>query len=213
MTIKTKPSIKELIGKTIHSATQEYALELPARIIVAFRMKSHLKDTDPSTGKPFASFYAWLMAPPPPGVGLSSSKYMDASDIVKQLTRNRDSAPDGKDRDLLNAVIEDLTKGIGASRGKGGRPNKDNPQSTLTVSARRQGKSDSLAARLAESADPEIRKAWNGYLDGRHKSVTAAAIACGMIEDANAPLKRLKENWNKATAAERAEFLEFIKDE
>jgi hypothetical protein len=51
-----------------------------------------------------------------------------------------------------------------------------------------------------------VHAVWQDYLAGRHRSVTAAAIACGMIADANAPLARLKQNWKRATAAERRAF-------
>jgi hypothetical protein len=66
---------------------------------------------------------------------------------------------------------------------------------------------------MAESADPKVRAAWDDYLAGKYRSVTAAAVACGMIDDANAPLARLKQNWRKASKAERRAFREFIRDE
>jgi hypothetical protein len=215
---KELPSLKALIGKAISSAQQEMVLTLPNRLMLAFTARAHEKDIDPESGQPFTSFYRWLWVNPPPGCGLCSSEYLDAEDIIRQLERSRDRQAE-EDRAGINALIEDLVKGNGASKGKGGRPKKGNSEnlsSTAHVNGRgaaRSKKTSTIAARLAESADPKVRAAWEGHVSGKYRSVTAAAIACGMIEDANAPLARLKQNWKKASKKERQAFLDWIKEE
>jgi hypothetical protein len=211
-------NLKTLISKAFFSAQQEMILTLPDRLLIAFRSKSHQRDTDPETGKPFISFYRWLMTPPPPGCGLGTSQYMDAGDIIYHLEKCRMRVPQG-DRGPLNDLIEELVKGYGAVKPRGGdrRSGKIKNQSVSTYglngSKRSKGGASpaGLAARLAESTDPKIRKEWKAYLEGKHGSVTRAAIACGMIEDANAPLNRLKQNWRKASAKERLAFLRFVR--
>jgi hypothetical protein len=204
-------TLKDLITKSIYSAQQEMVLTLPQRLLMAFRSGDHQKYKDPETEKPFTSFYRWLMMPPPPGCGLASSRYMDAGDIIYQLQKCRERMPEA-DRGPLNDLIEEMVKGYGAAK-SAGRPAKKiavlPPQ--FNGHSRKQSKqADTLAARLAESADPKIRKEWKAYLEGKHGSVTRAAIACGIMEDANAPLNRLKQNWRKASASERRAFLKFI---
>src|SRR5262245_15337256 len=121
--------------------------------------------------------------------------------------------------DSLDALITDLAGGHGASQGKGGRPKKVEGENRARASAVN-GKSArrvtystrSLAARLAESANPKVRAAWQGYLNGRHKTVHAAAVACGLRADGHNPLVRLKQYWRKASKAERRAFLKFIEE-
>jgi hypothetical protein len=207
-------TLKDLITKSIYSAQQEMVLTLPQRLLMAFRSDIHQKYTDPETDKPFASFYLWLMTPPPPGCGLASSRYMDAGDIIYQLQKCRERVPEAE-RGPLNDLIKELVKGYEAAK-PAGRPKKVKEIGVAPPRLNGNGRhgrtksADTLAARLAESTDPKIRREWKAYLEGKHGSVTRAAIACGMIEDANAPLNRLKQNWRKASATERRQFLKFI---
>jgi len=208
--------LKELIIKALSSAQQEMVLTLPSRLLMAFEGKLHERELDPQTAAPFASFYRWLWV-----IGLQGSAYLDAQDIIRQLQRNRERMPEGS-RSLINELIEDLVKGHGAAQPRGGdrrskksRENQSGSTPALNGAIRKHASKSpaSLAARMAESADPQIHAAWEDHLAGRHRTVTAAAIACGMIADANAPLARLKQNWKRATAAERRAFLKFISEE
>jgi hypothetical protein len=207
------PTLKDLITKSIFATEQEMVLTLPQRLLTAFRLKLHQKYKDPQTDKPFTSFYRWLMTSPPPGCGLAGS-YMDAGVIIYQMQKSRERMPEEK-RGLVNALIEELIKGFGAAR-PAGRPKKRQdkigavPHQLNGKGRHGSNRVDTLAARLAESTDPKIRKEWKAFLEGKHGSVTRAAIAAGMIEDANAPIKRLKQNWFRASATERREFLKFI---
>jgi hypothetical protein len=214
----TLPGLKTQIGKALARAQQEMMLTLPGQLALAFRQKVYERDIDPQTGKPFTSFYRWLWLAPPAGCGLCGSPYLDVEDIIRVMEKVRDGRhPD--DRANLNALIEDLVLGHGASKGKGGRPKKEtteNLMSTHQVNGRGGSRSrspSSLAARMAESNDPKVQAAWHDYLAGKYRSVTAAAIACGMIEDANAPLARLRQYWRKASPAERRTFLKEVREE
>jgi hypothetical protein len=65
-----------------------------------------------------------------------------------------------------------------------------------------------LSVRLAQ----EHPKYYEAYLRGDYRSVTAAAIAAGLLKN-DVNLRRLKSAWRKATAPEREQFLEWIKTE
>jgi hypothetical protein len=213
MSDKKLPGLKELVGKALSAAEQEMMLTLPGFLMTAFAGKVYERDTDPRTGKPFASLYRWLWVMPPPGIGLCNHPYLGAEEIIHIMRRIHDGRP-ADDRADIAALIDDLVKGHGEKK-RPGRKKKEseNCGSTPAINGtvRHASKSpSSLAARMAESADPRIRAAWQGHLAGEYRSVTAAALACGMIEDANAPLARLKQNWRKASAAERRAFRDFI---
>ena len=72
---------------------------------------------------------------------------------------------------------------------------------------------DVLATRLAESTDPRVHAAWEGFLKGQHKTAHAAAVACGLVQSGHDPLVRLKQYWRKATKAARAAFLRWLETE
>ena len=123
----------------------------------------------------------------------------------------------------LAGLIEDLTAGHNASHGKGGgtgsNQHKKKDSSPVSVNGaaevppRTQSRSPgTLAARMIESTDSRVRAAWKDYLAGKHKTVTAAAIACGMAKFGHDPLVRLKQYWKKASAEARQEFLRWIEE-
>ena len=209
--MKKGMGLKELIAKALASGQQEMMLTLPERLLMAYEGKVHERYLDPQTKEPFASFYRWLWASPPPGCGLCGCAYLDAQDIIRLLERARERRPPGS-RGTLNALIEDLVKGHGAAqkpgRKKQGEAKNGGSTPAINGTVRKQASKSpaSLAARMAESTDPKVRAAWEDYVEGRHRSVTRAAIVCGLIEDANAPLPRLKQYWRKASAAERRAF-------
>jgi hypothetical protein len=216
VTAKKQPDLKELIGKTLQSAQQDMMLTLPDRLLLAFSKKLYQKDRD-ADGKPFASFYRWLWTMPPAGVGLQSYPHIDVPIIIKMLEQTRDRKPLAS-RTTINALISDLTSGYGASRGKGGRPKKEekNRNGAVAVngvsSRKKSSSSTALAARLAESDDPKVKRAWEEHLAGK-RSVTGAAIACGLIKDNHTPLSRLKQYWRNATPQEREMFLEWARQD
>ena len=118
-----------------------------------------------------------------PACGLRTTRHIDIEVIIAVLTKDLQLSPrkrsDGED---LAAMVEDLARGHGPSRGKGGRPRKDraeNPVRTNGVNGtppRTTSRSSATrAARMAESRDPHVRAAWKGYLTGSYKSVTAGA--------------------------------------
>jgi|SRR5262245_24673672 len=185
--MKDKPTLKKLINDSILDEMHDKRV-LQERILKAFDRQDHTRDIDPDTNKPFTSFYRWLMVPPPPGVGLASSPYVRIESIIGDFMASRDRLPE-KYRKTINALIEDLTKGHGAKKEAGGngsnqhkRVNSNRIGTNPVALSKRRGsgvrKAETLAARLAESTEPKVRKAWEGYLEGNHKSVTAAAISC-----------------------------------
>jgi hypothetical protein len=80
--------------------------------------------------------------------------------------------------------------------------------STLRI-AIRTGRNNSrtvLSIRLAQ----EYPKYYEGYLRGDYKSITASAIAAGLIKN-NVNLRRAKSAFRKMTASQRKEFLDWIR--
>ena len=67
----------DLIHKAISKGTQEWILTLPHWLIDAFKTKHHKKFIDPTTKRPFASFYHYFMGRYPPGCGLGDSEACD----------------------------------------------------------------------------------------------------------------------------------------
>jgi len=90
-----------------------------------------------------------------------------------QRWASRDRLPE-KYRTTINALIEDLTKGHGAKKPTGGdrrsekaKENQSGGTTGLitngTATRTQSKKAETLAARLAESTEPKVRKAWEGY--------------------------------------------------
>ena len=225
MTAIAKPNLKELIVDSLRRSEQEFDITLPQRLLLAFRKREHERYTDPDTGEPFATFCKWLLAPPPPGCGLAGRRYLKLPTILQHLREIRSGESDPKARDVMGELIEDLAQGQAEKKGKGGgngsnqhKKVESNRGGTAPVAqGGRHGETNKVKTLQARMADPTapatVRREWNGYLEGRHKTVTAAAVAAGLVKDSNNPLKRLKENWKKASAKDRKAFLEFLRGE
>jgi len=214
--VERPKTLKELIGKTLHSAQQEMVLTLPNRLMNAFYNKVHERDIDPGTGHPFTSFYRWLWLMPPDGCGLSGSQYLDLDDIVKQLDKSRLRLPESE-RGPVDALITDLVTGAGAKqqagrkkKGEEGNGMINHPISNGTRGKEKSRSPTTLAARLAESKDPAHQAAWQGYLAGEYSSITAAAIACRLIKTSNIVLINLKHYWRRASIEERQTFVDWM---
>jgi hypothetical protein len=76
--------------------------------------------------------------------------------------------------------------------GKGGRPKNGTPNKTLSAPTGFRKRSTSSAAVLASRLQQEHPTYYQGYLDGEHNSITAAAEAAGLVPHGHDPLKRLK---------------------
>jgi hypothetical protein len=89
---------------------------------------------------------------------------MDAGDIIYHLQKCRERMPE-KERGQLNALIEELVKGYGAAKPRGGdrRSEKANGNQSVSTYGLKRSKGGAspvgLAARLAESSDEGL-KAW-----------------------------------------------------
>ncbi len=133
------------------------------------------------------------------GMGCDSSYYALSYEDLMELCR--------RFKRVYGVLAENAPKG--KRGGNGNNQHKKKQELIGTDQFPRGGtctnRSAVLSAKLAEH-HPEVMAA---FLAGEHKTVYAAAKAAGLVKDANAPLDRLKQNWKKATAAERAEFRRF----
>lgn len=171
---------------------------LPQLLGVVVENKVWKKRVRPD-GRPFGSLAEYLLAHHPFGAGCESHRnaltYAQLMELCADFPKVRDilarEAPKGKrggDR-KSESSRSDHAEVLPLDRHGG---------NTVPV----------LSARLAQE-HPEV---WGAYLNGEYQTVTAAAIAAGLITNSNAPLKRLKENWRRASKAERKAFLEFIRE-
>lgn len=149
-------------------------------------------------GTPFRDIGEFLTTHFPHGTGVGQDKNclnyaqvmelcQDYPSVVDVLAKNAPKGKPGrkKEGDIIAAVPPQLDRRSGTH--------------TTPV----------LQAKLAEH-HPQV---WSDFLAGKHKTVNAAAVAAGLVKDSNNPLKRLKENWKKASAKDRKAFLEFLRGE
>jgi hypothetical protein len=121
------------------------------------------------------------------GSGRSSINYEDALKLTEG------------EPDVHRALLEN------APRDGKGRPTKKMGVDThFAAGGNRNKAAMTLSVRLAQEK-PEF---YEGYINGKYRSITAAATAAGLIRsDSN--LRRAKSAFRKMTAEERAEFLKW----
>ena len=94
-----------------------------------------------------------------------------------------------------------------AGRGKGGDVNLYN----IKNAPAKAGTSREYLLRRLQKESP---KEYQGWLNGEHKSVHAAAVAAGIVKsNGHDPLMRLKSNWRKASKRQRTAFLKWIESD
>lgn len=130
-----------------------------------------------------------MSTPPHPTYGQLMELCKDFPTVVDALAKNAPKGKRGGDRRSERA--------------------KDNQASARTLDRKGGSAAPVLQAKLAERF-PEV---WADFLAGKFRSVRAAAEKAGLVKPGHDPLARLKSNWKKATAKQRAEFLKFIEAE
>lgn len=179
----------------IHRTGEEIKNDFPNLLRTAIETEAwkHFKDNE---GKPFENLVVWLQYTFPNGAGLGHGRNAITYKEALALTEGHAE------------VHRILAKH--APKGKAGRK-KQNGDRTVAILDRHTGHMHKpvLVARLAQDF-PDVYEA---YLRGEYRSVRAAAEAAGLVKPGNDPMARLKSNWNKATASQRKEFLEWIKSE
>jgi hypothetical protein len=210
--MKKPRDIKVLVGEDLDKANQGSYHALPKSLIMAFEAASHTKDIDPATMQPYTSFHRWLWVMPPAGCGLCSYSDINLEAIIHILWRCRRNLT-AKARAPVDALIEDLKAGIAPTHAEAAVPlakpgGSRGPEQADVVSLTRHGNGAAyLSARIARDR-PDVLARMKA---GEFKSVRAAAVAAGIVR-AKTPLDALHAAWRKATAAQRRQFLEAVRE-
>ena len=192
LTVKGCESVRDHLFDRVHRTGEEIKNDFPNSLRWAIKNQVWKRFRN-SQGKPFKDLVSWLHHAFPNGVSMGAGRYAITYEEALKLTEGCS--------DVHRVLAENAPKGTPGRKGNGlvDRPILD----------RRQGRSGSrcvLSVRLAQ----EKKKFYEAYLSGNYRSVTAAAIAAGLIKgDGN--MRRLKSAYRKSTAQERKEFKKWMK--
>lgn len=192
LTEKNYEAIRDHIFDRIHKTGEEIKNEFPNLLRGAIETEAwkHFVDVE---GKPFKNIVDWLVYTFPNGTSMGMGKNAITYEGALKLTEEHTD------------VHKVLAKN--APKAKPGR--KKNGSVDIPIMARGKGRlktKDTLSIRLAQ----EKPKFYDAYLRGEYKSVTAAAIAAGLIND-DANLRRAKSAFRKMSAQELKEFLNWMR--
>lgn len=181
----------------VHRTGEEIKNDLPNWVERFIEAKGWSKVIDPETGKPFDNIGKWLVANYPLGPGMGNGRYAISYDEFIALCADRP-----KLKDLL---VKHRPKGK-----RGPKPKDNSFDNVKEIAAPKTGNSRLYIEERLQRDHPEV---WSLYLNGDIKSARQAGIKAGFIKDTHDALKRLKSNWNKATAKQRKEFLSWVKQQ
>jgi hypothetical protein len=161
----------------------------------AIKIKAWTRFSD-AEGKPFTNLVDWLHYGFPMGLSMGQGEHALTYEDALKLTEH---VPE------VHRVLAQNAPNWG--RG-GDRKSKMAMNQTVPTPFDRQHRHKGtavLSARLAQ----EKPKFYEAYLSGKYKSITAAAIAAGILKD-DVNLRRLKSAYRKATAQQREAFQDWI---
>jgi hypothetical protein len=188
-------AIRDHLFRRIHRTGEEIKNDFPNILRTAIEGEAWKQFTR-ADGTDFKNVVEWLHYTFPNGASMGQGRHAITYEDALQLT---EVAPD------VHRVLA-----VNAPKAKPGpKPN----GTELTVSTplildrnHRNKTTSVLSVRLAQ----EKPKYYDAYLRGDYKSVTAAAIAAGLLTD-DANLRRAKSAFRKMTTAQRKQFLGWIK--
>ena len=188
-------AIRDHIIERIHRTGEEVKNDLPNILRTAIDTETWKQFSD-AENKPFKSVVDWLHYTFPNGTMMGMGRHAISYEDALQLCAG---APD-----VLRVLLKN------APNNKGGHPPKNNlsvdTQVVLKRGADRNRSATVLSVRLAQ----EKPKYYDAYMQGKYKSVTAAAIAAGLIKN-DAHIRRTKSGYRKMNKEERKEFLTWAK--
>jgi hypothetical protein len=187
-------AIRDHLFDRIHKTGQDAKNDFPNILRTAIETEAwkHFTDGD---GKPFANLVAWLHYSFPLGLGMGQGRHVISYEDALQLT---EGAPD------VHRVLAQ-----NAPKGKPGRKKTCEREIAAPTQQfdrhRKPNGTAVLSARLAQ----EKPTFYEAYLRGEYKTITAAAMAAGLLRD-DGNLRRAKSAFRKMTSEQRAEFLAWI---
>jgi hypothetical protein len=178
-------AIRDHLFERIHTTGEQVKNHFPNVLRAAIEAEAwkHFVDAE---GKPFKSLVEWLHSTYPNGVSMGQGKHAISYDEALKLTEAVSDVHRILERESPSKRVRD--------------------QNANSAPPRRY--KPSLQMRL-QIEDP---KAYNQYLFGDIKSISAAAKAAGLVKSRpRQNLARAKAAFQKMTREERAEFLKWLK--
>lgn len=189
-------AIRDHLFSRIHTTGEQVKNDFPniLRRAIESEAWTHFVNGD---GKPFTNLVDWLHCTFPSGPGLGQGRHAITYEEALKLTEGA--------ADVHRVLAEN------APKRKGGRKSKDETIGASTPQFKRhKGQGHSTTAVLQARLAQDKPKFYDAYLDGKYKTITAAATAAGILKD-DVNLRRAKSAYRKMTAKERAEFLKWTK--
>lgn len=190
-------NLRDLIFKVTYHKAGQAKTELPGLIdeVLNRRLWEQYSDRD---GQPFNNMIEWLTATHPPGCGMKwdTSDSLGSVSIAELMEFYTKSRPE-----LQEAISAELKK----AKPKHGGDRSKELRSSLKTGRAATHRASTLQLRL-QTEKPQV---WADYCAGRYDSITAAAIAAGIMTGAT-NLQRAQSAWRKMTAPERRKFLKWV---
>lgn len=177
-------AIRSHLFNRIHRTGEEIKNDFPNILRMAIEEEAWRNFTR-GDGTPFKDLVEWLHYSFPNGLSMGGGRHVISYEDALQLTK---TTPD-----VHRVLLEN-------------RPNlsgkKKSTLSTAFIQPKNvQASAYSLSVRLAQ----QYPKYYEAYMRGEYKSITAAAIAAGILQN-NVNLRRCKSAYGKLTEDERKEF-------
>ena len=191
---KNYEAIREHLFDRVHRTGEEVKNDFPNILRTAIETEAwkHFKDSE---GKPFPNLVEWLHDASPTGIGMGAEANSITYEDALKLTEGHP--------EVHRALAKTAPKRKAGRKKKGAKIGASTPQLDRhgTTNTR-----PTLAAKLAQ----EHPKYYDAFMRGEYKSLTAAAIAAGLLKD-DAHLRRAKSAYRKMTAAQRTEFANWLR--
>ena len=188
-------AIRNHLFDRIHKNGEQMKNDFPNILRTAIR-EEVLKKFTGFDGKPFQNLVEWLHYEFPNGVAMGRGQHVITYEDALQLTEGA--------TDVHSVLLENAPKGK-----PGPKPKNGNELGVSTLPIMQRGKnrnysSSVLSVRLFQ----EKPKFYEAYQRGKYKSVTAAAIAAGLLKD-NADMRRAQSAFRQMTASEQNELIKW----
>ncbi len=185
-------AIRDHIFDRFHKTGEQVKNDLPNVLRTAIKTKAWLHFND-LEGKPFKNIVDWLQCTYPNGTSMGQGRNVITYEEALKLTEGHS--------DVHKALATHVP------RRDVGRPKKGNAASTQHFDMHsRTNTKTGLSLRMSR----DFPAFYNDYLNGKYKTITAAAIAAKLIKD-DGNIRRAKSAFRKMTEKEKKEFVAWMK--
>lgn len=184
-------AIRDHLFDRIHKGGHDLKNDFPNILRSAIEAEAWMHFAD-AEGKPFENLVEWLVYTFPNGTSMGQGQHALTYEEAIKLTEGAG--------DVHRVLLES------APKGKRGPKRKEFKASTPLIPYRSGARKLTLALRLSHD-EPQV---FADFQKGKYKSITEAAVAAGIRKN-DGNLRRAKSAYRKMTAAERAEFLKWMR--